>query len=282
MNDNIIKKKRGRKPKLYNSLINNISTPKNIEILNSEDENIIYHLPLSLNYINNIKNNVNSDDDNYSKNIFIINNDIKSNIENTETIDNIDSNINQSSVNKIITHKINLTDNVKCWWCKNYFDTTPLQLPENYFNNNFYCIGHFCSFNCIKSYNLDLNDSLTFKRDSLIYLLYYNTFKTYNIIKPAPHWITLKEFGGILSINEFRSNFINFTKDYLLLNPPLISRQLQIEESYKIYKIKEVNIDKVNKIYSDIDSDFVIKRNKPVQSSQINLESSMGIIKMRR
>ena len=275
MYDNIVKKKRGRKPK-NNNLIINTQEPKLIENINSEDENIIYHLPLTVNSINsnNLINN--------NSNIFLINDEFKANVENSETIDNIDNNINQSSINKIITHKLNLNENIKCWWCKNNFTSTPIQLPENYFNNNFYCIGHFCSFNCLRSYNLDLNDCLTYKRDSLIYLLYFLSFNFYSTIKQAPHWITLKEFGGVLTIDEFRNNFTNLNSDFLLLNPPLISRQLQIEESYKINKIREVNINKVNKIYSDIDSDYILKRNKSVHSLQQNLESSMGLIKMKR
>ena len=56
---------------------------------------------------------------------------------------------------------------------------------------------------------------------------------------------------------------------------------MQIEESYKLSKLKEVPIDKVNKIYSEIDSDYVIKRSKPIQSSQLNLETTMGLIKKK-
>ena len=71
------------------------------------------------------------------------------------------------------------------------------------------------------------------------------------------------------------------TKEYTILHPPLISRQMQIEESYKINKLKEVHIDKLNKIYSEIDSEYIIKRNKSLTSSQLNLESTMGLIKKK-
>jgi hypothetical protein len=54
---------------------------------------------------------------------------------------------------------------------------------------------------------------------------------------------------------------------------------MQIEESYKLTKLKEVPIDKINKIYSEVDSDYTIKRSKPIQSSQLNLETTMGLIK---
>ena len=57
---------------------------------------------------------------------------------------------------------------------------------------------------------------------------------------------------------------------------------MQIEESYKLNKLREVPIDKVNKIYSEIDSEYAIKRSKPVQSKQLNLETTMGLIKGKK
>ena len=92
----------------------------------------------------------------------------------------------------------------------------------------------------------------------------------------------LDEYGGNLTIEEFRKSALINTKEYLVLHPPLISRQMQIEESYKTNKLKEVPIDKVNKIYSEIDSEYAIKRNKPIQSSQLNLETTMGLIKKKK
>jgi hypothetical protein len=55
----------------------------------------------------------------------------------------------------------------------------------------------------------------------------------------------------------------------------------QIEESYKVSKLKEVSLDNVNKLYSEIESDFTIKRTKPIQSSQLNLATTMGLIKKK-
>ena len=57
---------------------------------------------------------------------------------------------------------------------------------------------------------------------------------------------------------------------------------MHIEESYKLNKLKEVPIEKLNKKYSEIDSELSIKRNRPVQSNQMNLESTMGLIKLKK
>ena len=134
----------------------------------------------------------------------------------------------------------------------------------------------------MKSHNLDLNDSLSWKRESLMNLLYYKTYSEYKEIVTAPHWMTLEEYGGTLSILKFRENSVVNNKEYIVLHPPLISRQMQIEESYKLNKLKEVPIDKLNKIYSEIESEYKIKRSKPIKSNQLNLETTMGLIKSKK
>ena len=239
----ILKKKRGRKPKQTRPQqleeINEIT-----EILNSENENIILHLPITINEINN--------------DIFIKNDSIDSITyqEGSSNSSDINTTVNQNvfinnNINKIITHTINISSNTKCWWCKYSFNTPAIQMPENYNNNTFYCIGYFCSFNCIKSYNFDMNDSTVNKRDSLINLLYYLTFSEYKNIEPSPHWLTLEDFGGPLSITKYRECISLNEKDFLILCPPLISRQMQIEESYRINKSKDSNSKNSNNDYNE-------------------------------
>jgi hypothetical protein len=277
-----VKKKRGRKPK--NQQI--IKTDNIIEEVDTEKECIICHIPVSLEEINNtsclslfIKED-NMKEKKQEKNKLLDNiseiKNIQSNETQSETIKNV-----CNTINKISTYTIKFTKNTKCWWCKNKFLNTPIQLPENYYNETFYCIGNFCSFNCVKSYNLDLNDSLKWYRESLIHLLYNLTYNEYKEIAYAPHWLTLEDYGGNLSIEEFRKNSIINTTNFLILHPPLISRQMQIEESYKVSKLKEVSLDNINKLYSEMDSDFTIKRTKPIQSSQLNLATTMGLIKKK-
>ena len=305
----IIQKKRGRKPKNYNIIQAKIDTIHEVdELANTDEEKIIFHLPITIDEINNFDNinninNINSlniNDDNIDTGIFIkteknINSklNIKKNSSNNDS-DSTESlktsinttNFNQisagNSIHKIATHNLIFTQNTKCWWCRNCFNTPSLELPEDYYNDTFFCTGNYCSFNCMKKYNLELNDSLTWKRDSLINLFYFKLYNEYKEINPAPHWMILKEYGGCLTLDEFRNNFIVNAKEYIILHPPLISRQMQIEESYRFNKLKEVPIDKLNKIYSEIDSDYAIRRNKPIQSDQLNLEKTMGLIKKKK
>jgi hypothetical protein len=293
MSEPITKKKRGRKPKNFNILLQkNESVIISEEKIITEEEKVIFHIPITMDEINSHET--------VDMSLFIKSeNDIKNNpklnlqkvksSDDSDTTDNIKSSVllksnkllMNTNVNKIITHNMNFNKNTKCWWCKNSFNSPPVQLPEDYYNETFFCIGHFCSFNCMKSYNLDINDTQSWKRESLINLFYYMTYSEYKEINPAPHWITLEEYGGNLSITQFRENSLFNTKEYIILHPPLVSRQMQIEESYKLNKLKEVPIDKVNRIYSEIESEYAIKRNNPIQMKQLNLETTMGLIKKK-
>lgn len=271
-------KKRGRKPK--NKIPEAIHVIE--EPVDSEKEVIIAFLPLNLNDI---------DDKNISNNIFIksesqinheeINEDISDNILKNKmnmlsvSCDSENRSSNGIYINKINIYHININAETKCWWCKNCFDTPNVILPEQYFNGTFYCIGNFCSYNCTKAYNIDLNDCNIWKRESLINLMYHLTYNRFKEIDPSPSWLILKEFGGFMSINEFRKNFETNNSEYILLYPPLISRQMQIEESYK--RTSNVNtLNKLDKIFYP-ENNYSLKRSKPIETSQLNLEKTMGL-----
>jgi hypothetical protein len=268
-------KKRGRKPK-KKIIENKVETTP----LNSEEEPIIVHLPISLEDISNVTN------DEVYDTIFIKSEKeiIKPVINEVQLLNKINQKLIETekifmfgkNINKINVHNINFKVGSKCLWCKHSFDNPSIELPEDYFNNIFYCMGNFCSWNCAKSYNIDLNDSATWKRESLLNLLYYKTYGEFVNIIPAPSWLLLEDFGGILKINDFRNLFNFNNKDYLLLHPPIITIQLQIEESYK--KSNNTNANKIENMY---DNELVLKRNKPIESNSLNLEKTMGLRKKK-
>jgi hypothetical protein len=279
-------KKRGRKPK--NKAIENKPSDSPV---NSEEEPIIVHLPISLEDVVNVSND---DDSSLQNKIFIksekdllkqpkpiVNNtaigeeqllkQINQKLMETEKIFMLGK-----SVNKVNVHNIKFKQGTKCLWCKHSFDTPPVELPEDYFNLTFYCTGNFCSWNCAKSFNIDINDSDTWKRESLLNLMYFKTYGEFKEIIPAPTWLMLEDFGGLLNIVDFRKLFEYNNKDYLVLHPPLITRQLQIEESYKKSNNNNMMANKLENIY---DGELVLKRNKPIESNNFNLEKTMGLVR---
>ena len=275
-------KKRGRKPK--NKLPDII--PIKEDLIDSEKEVIIAYLPINLNDME--ENDIQSDEDNgifiksesHVNSNMIYNSSSESFLKDNAdilglTVDTENATSNGIYVNKINIHNINFTQNTKCWWCKNLFSTPTLMLPEYYFNGIFYCRGNFCSFNCKKAYNIDLNDINVWKRESLINLEYYLTYGRHKEIIPAASWLILEEYGGPLSIIEFRKNFDINSSEFVLLQPPLISRQMQIEESYKKTS-SNGPINKLDKLF-DNGPTYALQRSKPVETSQLNLEKTMGL-----
>jgi hypothetical protein len=288
MSEIIQKGKRGRKPK--NKIIENKAPASPV---NSEDETIIVHLPISLEDVVNIGSDY-EDIKTEENNMFIkseteftsvkFKETVKETVSNEDSEEKLLQKINQKiietekifmlgkNVNKVNVHNINYKPGTKCLWCKHSFDTQAVQLPEDYYNNTFFCSGNFCSWNCALAFNIDNNDTSTWKRISLINLLYFRTYGEFKEITPAPSWLMLEDFGGYLSIKDFRNLFVTNNKDYLVLHPPMITRQLQIEESYK----KSIS-GAANKIENLQENELVLKRTKPIEANNFNLEKTMGL-----
>ncbi len=158
----------------------------------------------------------------------------------------------------------------RCWWDTRSFNTPPIKMPESYFNGMFNCVGNFCSWECMMAYNIDINDENIAKRTSLIYMMYKKTYNSYRLIKQAPSWKILIDFGGSLSIEEYRENLISNSLEYNYIKPPIVSRISYIEK----IPLKRDDDENVK------NEDLVLKRNKPLKSSKYNLESIMGLKKI--
>ena len=77
--------------------------------------------------------------------------------------------------------------------------------------------GIFCSFNCCKAFIKDnKHNTLYNKSDTLLSKLYTDITRVKNsvIINPAPHWRLLSEYGGNMTINQFRENFNKADYEY--------------------------------------------------------------------
>lgn len=130
---------------------------------------------------------------------------------------------------------------MKCWWCLHDANCN-LHLPTNYCKktDKFTCIGQFCSWECMKAYNL--NDSTAFKyiRSSYITMMYQRFCNRFDIIKEAPPRELLDIFGGPLTIDKFRQNNCTYT-----ILPNLINRsKLNVDKQINYKWINEVDADK--------------------------------------
>lgn len=122
----------------------------------------------------------------------------------------------ENSLNKMISKKKNIfvynkdkNINKKCFHCHNFFKNSPFYLPFDYCQelDRYKIYGNFCSPNCVKSYCL--NSKYFQTKLHLVGSFYRKLFGSEFRIKPAPSHLMLKEYGGHLTIEQFRESFYN-------------------------------------------------------------------------
>jgi len=157
-----------------------------------------------------------------------------------------DSDIKKLKVVKTIKNVLNTdtwpeSTDICCWWCCHKFENSPCTLPIKYesIKKKFSFIGIFCSWNCVKTYNIEKNDSKVYQRSELITFVIQQIYGILEAIsiKNAPPRQCLKMFGGYLDISEFRESFRTVQSykmnlfNYVFIHPEII-------ETYSI-KVKQ-------------------------------------------
>lgn len=141
--------------------------------------------------------------------------------------------------------------NIKCWWCCHSFDTPPLSMPIKYHDETkkFLVKGCFCSIGCLLTYHKSNLRSLskTPHSYSLIKYMYTKLYgkSIFDKLTQAPPRESLIDFGGTLTIDEFR-NASNNGKMYKLIEYPMIVVRDFIEE-IDLNILKEKNSNRNNK-----------------------------------
>ena len=84
--------------------------------------------------------------------------------------------------------------------------------------------GIFCSFNCCKAFINDNKHKKMYNQSLTLLMRMYNEMfgVTIHVIDSAPHWRVLKEYGGNLSIIEFRNSFskADYEEHGIIINTP--------------------------------------------------------------
>lgn len=150
-------------------------------------------------------------------------------------------------ITKLYTNKIDLVSvitnkkltlkstNIRCWWDGHQFDGVPFFLPDYCNNGTYYVRGCFCSPNCALAYNLyTMKDSHMYNRQSLIYRLYRLMYgidmsDTLELSTAGPFEL-LQEYGGELTIDEFREKNKIGDKEYIKFIPPISPIGVYIQE----------------------------------------------------
>ena len=158
-----------------------------------------------------------------------------------------------------------------CWWCCHPFEGTPLSMPLRHDTrrNIFSTCGNYCSWSCMKTYAIE---TYGLTRGSIIcgnmVMLRKAMYGKVARIKPAPKRQRLIEYGGDLTIEEFR---VDSVKDIVESKPvetePIKDNVIPfISSTKKMNEIKNVN------------DGLVLKRSKPLQRNQNSLETALGLV----
>ena len=156
--------------------------------------------------------------------------------------------------------------NIHCWWCRHPFNSVPCCIPKDKTKDGKYAVyGCFCSFNCTLAYIYDENKDVWAKINYLKELCILIKNEELNIEIAAPSWKLITEYGGILSIENFRNSFLTINNSHVVDIP------------YKYNKSSLFVQSSSNKFSTENEkSNFMIKRKEAKKGSSI--EENIGLI----
>lgn len=168
-----------------------------------------------------------------------------------------------------------------CWWCCHSCDGVPLQLPYkyDYRTDKFSTCGQFCSWSCMKTFTLD-KYGVTRGGQMMcnIIIMRKKLYNTVERIHASPNRFSLKEFGGTLTIEEFRKGGT--------VDTGVATGSVEFSTSHDIEFIKRVPIANNTKLddisYSrGVNEPLRLKRPKPLKRDENNLEKTLGITRKK-
>ena len=262
-----IPRKRGRKPKIEKIM----NEPTEMESIS----NIILHLPINFD-----KTTENPNAYENTASFYEIQNSLKKIEKNSESTINLNEYIKERdeiyNQNNIIFLKYDESNKKKKWpkstdydclWDSHPFKNIPFGIPIKKTNNVVHMFGNFCSPECAAAHCFTMNDNV-WEKYSLLNDIYGNN----KPVRIANSKLLLKKFGGIYTINEFRSLNINNSKIYKLCLPPILSL---------IPTLEETNIDINDNIYFEKNelkkiNKYKLQRNRPTNDTN-SLENIMNL-----
>ena len=156
-----------------------------------------------------------------------------------------------------------------CWYCCHPFKGDALRLPYKYDDrrNIFHTMGYFCSWGCMKTYNIESNSHNAGIVGTNITLMKKRQTGKLGNIKAAPNKYALKMFGGDMSITEFKSSYGEDNLPFIKM--PDNSVIFNDVEIYRVHKNTSEQIPtnvSVNSFNKEIHTDTLkLKRTKPLK-----------------
>lgn len=172
---------------------------------------------------------------------------------------------------------------VSCWNCTFPFDGIPISIPGRLHKKKAVlidCYGVFCSFNCARRYCMNRNRHNSFEQLELISFLHKKVLGQFARIPPAPPFQTLARFGGYMSIDEYRQNFISLPPKDDMFDESVRKEHVQLLEKNSIPLFQTVLHTHNQQLMTDSIQERKVRegydRTKPLPWAQ-NFATSMGI-----
>ena len=173
-----------------------------------------------------------------------------------------------------------------CWWCCHGIDSQILHLPYKYDAklDRFSMMGQFCSWECMKAWNMDSKNVHSPEFNQFITLYKKRILGKVTPTRIAPSRYALELFGGSMTIQEFRSGTESTWVQIPNSNyyPLIVNKYKEITSKEKrkesIIITEESKIDDINNSESTSD-DLRLKRPIPLKKAKNNLETLMGLKK---
>lgn len=185
----------------------------------------------------------------------------------------IPTSMDKSILSYIKNNILYLCMNVCCWWCCHPFPGPSIHFPYKYdsLTKRFTTTGHFCSWECVKAYAVDLNIPRAGEFQSYIALMHKHSNNNRHVItNKAPNRYALQMFGGTLTIEEFRNGssnvIVTIPYEHHIMPTVTTAFQKTVPPSSSTTQ----------------SSDLVLKRQKPLPRTKTSLEASLGIIRKTR
>jgi hypothetical protein len=166
-----------------------------------------------------------------------------------------------------------------CWWCCHPFENEPLNMPYKYdeMRRTFHTAGFFCSWPCMKAYNLESNHYRMYEIQQNITLMRKQCYGKTEGLRCAPKRQALKVFGGTMTIEEFRGEG----------DAPIITRpNIHIPEAVRTVTVtNEKSNDRqlLHQIQTATtqNDQLKLKRTKPLKRAESALEKSLNLKRNR-
>ena len=167
-----------------------------------------------------------------------------------------------------------------CWNCTEKFDTYPVGLPTLYENHKkveYRLEGNFCGYSCAARYLFDRESGTDlWQRYDLLNVIYRQLCPDVSEnIALAPPYLSLKKFGGQLSIEDYRNSQIK-ARSYQVYRYPLKPCPYYLEETKQVRK-NQTYIPLENKKVKNIEQKYKLYRQKPLPTKSCSIDECMNI-----